>query len=64
MVRLSLFLADILNYTIDFSEPDTHYGVASTYGKTDKMKVRPLHLVLLFILSATENRVFYFCLLF
>lgn len=54
----------VLNYAVDFFEPDTHCRVSSSCGTIDKIKVSPFSPVSLFMLSAVENRVFYFCLLF
>lgn len=54
----------VVDYAVDFSEPDIYCRVSSSCGTIDEIKVSPFSPVFLFMLSTVEHRVFYFCLLF
>lgn len=54
----------MVDYAIDFSEPDIYCRVSSSCGTIDEIKVSPFSPVFLFMLSTVEHREFYFCLLF
>lgn len=51
----------VVDYAIEFSGPDIYCRVSYSCGTIDETKVSPFSPVLLFILSAVECRVFYFC---